>query len=176
MPNDRSAPGRCCRRRPTCRPPRGCYVRVTSQPSFPGLEAGADTLARRAEETFHENGAQGTMEGEHFGQSRTRKGEVEPMQRSTTSARAVFYSKMLEGAGWEAHFGLFMCVLEILHMRVTAQESNDTKEVRPVRRVVFLFDASRHSGTFSREPFSETREPLIHRPAWVHSIPLEMTP
>ena len=34
---------------------------------------------------------------------------------------------MLEGPSWEA-LRLFMCVPEILHMRVVAQEFNDTKK------------------------------------------------
>ena len=72
-------------------------VRATSQPCFPGREAGANALASRAQETSRE-----CTNWEHCGLPRTRKGQVDLKQRSTPSAGAVFYSKMLEGRAWVA--------------------------------------------------------------------------
>ena len=81
-------------------------VGVTSQPLFPGREAGADPLASRAQETSR-------AESEDFGPLRTRKGEAEPKRSSkgrgsagpfSPSARAGFFFQMmmLEGPSWEA--------------------------------------------------------------------------
>ena len=93
-------------------------------------------LASRAHERSREY-----IDGEHFGLSRLRNGEEKHGEDALLtlfppSARAVFYSKMLEGPAWEA---LSPCALDTLHMRVTAKEFNDTKKHDTGAEVFFSF-------------------------------------
>ena len=92
--------------------------------------------------------------------------------RSTPSAWAVFYLKMLEGPTWEPH-----CDLSRALSRESAHARNRSriqryKEVRPARNALFLFDSSRHGGEALSVRHRESFFPSLSR---TRSMPLEKT-